>query len=94
MSGGSGGPPRGTRGTSGSYGRVALLAVAAFLLAVGLHAMLGVAGLRPEHPVRVFLTPLVAAAVILGGMRTVALGRRLRLAALVAAGLFLYAMVQ
>jgi len=78
----------------GGYGRVVLLAILAFLLAVGWHAVLGLAGLRPEHPARVFLTPLVAAMVIVAGMRTVPLGRRLRLAALAAAGLFLYAMVQ
>jgi len=76
------------------YGQVVLLAIVSFLAAVGLHALLGGLGLRPEHPARVVLTPLVAGAIIMGGMRAVPVGRRLRMALLAAMGLFLYAMIQ
>jgi hypothetical protein len=76
------------------YGQVVLLALVSFLAAVGLHALLGALGLRPEHPARVLLTPLVAGSIIMGGMRAVPVGRRLRMAILAATGLFLYAMIQ
>jgi hypothetical protein len=73
--------------------RVVALAVAAFALAVGLHAALGAAGISPYHPVRLFLTPLLAASVVAVGVGPLSAARRLRLALLVAVGLFLYSLV-
>jgi len=87
-------PPPARAGTRPRYSRIVLLAVASFACAIALHAILGAAGLQPEHPARVFLTPIIAAVIILLGMRPVPLTRRLRLAVLAAAGLFIYAMLQ
>ncbi len=70
------------------------LAALAFALAVGLHAALGAAGLSPYHPLRLFLTPLLAAAVAMAGVGPLPRARRLRLGLLVAAGLFLYSLAR
>lgn len=78
---------------AGLWTRVLFLAVMAFLVALLLHTLLGRAGLEAQHPLRVFLTPLVAAMVLLVGLRSLPLTRRLRLSLLVALGLFLYALL-
>lgn len=74
--------------------RPVLLAALAFALAVALHAALGAAGIEPEHPARLFLTPMLAAAVAMAGMGQLTPGRRVRLGLLVAAGLFLYSLLR
>ncbi|HXG42434.1 MAG TPA: hypothetical protein VNL95_06905 [Dehalococcoidia bacterium] len=85
--------PRPARPSRRPWLRVVALAVAAFALAVALHSALGAAGVSPYHPVRLFLTPLLAATVVAVGVGPLPTGRRLRLALLVAAGLFLYSLV-
>src|SRR5262249_15603928 len=67
-----------------------LLPIVAFLLALGLQPALKSAGLESTNPLRVFLTPLVAAAVVFFGLRSYPMPSRIRLAAMVAIVLFLF----
>lgn len=74
--------------------RVAIiLPLLAFFIALAAQAILKAAGLESEHPLRVFLTPALAAAVVFFGLRRYPRASRLRLAAMVAAGLFLFALL-
>lgn len=70
-----------------------LLPILAFLIALAAQAILQAAGLDSDHPLRIFLTPAVAAAVVFVGLRRYPRPSRLRLAAMVAAGLFLFALL-
>lgn len=74
--------------------RVAIvLPLLAFFIALAAQAILKAAGLESEHPLRVLLTPALAAAVVFFGLRRYPRASRLRLAAMVAAGLFLFALL-
>jgi len=78
----------------GALRRLVLLAALAVALAVALHAALGAAGVDPHHPLRLFLTPLLAAAVVALGVGPLPTARRLRLGLLVALGLFFYSLAR
>lgn len=73
--------------------RLLLLPVVAFLIALGLQAALAVSGVPAASPLRVFLTPAVAAAVVFLGLRPYPRAGRLRLALMVAVGVFLIALL-
>lgn len=73
--------------------RLLLLPVVAFLIALGLQAALAGLGLPAANPLRVFLTPAVAALVVYYGLRPYPRAGRLRLAAMVAAGVLLVALL-
>ena len=75
------------------YRVVIFLPFLAFLVALTAQIILKAAGLESDHPLRVFLTPAVAAAVVFFGLSRYPRGSRLRLAAMVAAGLFLFALL-
>lgn len=86
-------------GDSGSPGRALPLArllvlpVAAFLIALGLQAALAAGGVPASSPLRVFLTPAVAAAVVYVGLRPYPRAGRIRLAAMVAVGVLAVALL-
>jgi len=63
----------------------------AFLVALIAQILLKAAGLGSDHPLRVLGTPLIGAAVVFFGMRPYPMRGRLRLALMVALGLFLLA---
>lgn len=75
------------------FGRLLLLPVVAFLIALAVQAILRAAGLSSTNPVRVFLTPLIAAAVVFLGLGTYSTSGRLRIAIMVAVALFLFALL-
>ena len=64
-------------------------------LVIALVAQIGfkAAGLESTHPLRVFGTPLIAGAVLYVGLRPYPKRGRIRAAAMVALGLFLFAML-
>ncbi len=70
-------------------GRVLLLPLAAFAVALGIHAALAAAGMPSANPVRVFVTPVIGGLIVYFGLPGYPRAGRLRLAAMVAAGLLL-----
>lgn len=70
-----------------------LLPVVAFLIALAIQALLKAAGLSSENPLRVFATPLIAAAVVYWGLDPYPRAGRLRLAVMVGLSVFLVALV-
>jgi len=54
--------------------------------------LLKTAGLASDNPLRIILTPLVAAAVVLTGLRGYPTAGRVRMALMVGGGLFLFAL--
>jgi hypothetical protein len=74
------------------FSRLAIiLPVFAFLIALGVQTLSKAAGLEATNPIRTILTPLVAAAIVFLGLRPYPRLGRIRLALMVAVGLFLYA---
>lgn len=73
-------------------GRVLLLPLAAFAIALVFHGALAIAGIPSNNPVRVFATPIIGGLVVYFGLRDYPRSGRLRLALMVAAGLFLVAL--
>lgn len=73
--------------------RVLLLPLVVFAAAIGIHAALAALGMSSANPVRVFATPLIGALIVYLGLPSYPRAGRLRLAAMVAAGLLLIAMV-
>jgi hypothetical protein len=65
----------------------------AFGVALIVHALLGVAGVESEAPLRLFATPLIGAAIVYAGLRGYSTAGRLRLSAMVALGLLLIASI-
>ena len=74
-------------------GRLLLLPLLAFLVAVAVQITLKAAGLPSTSPLRVLATPAIAAAVVYLGLGPYRRTGRIRLAAMVAAGLVLIALV-
>ncbi len=72
---------------------VILLPLLAFLIALISQQILKTAGMESGSPLRVFLTPLIAASVVLVGMRRYPALSRVRMAIMVAAALFLFALL-
>jgi hypothetical protein len=72
-------------------GRLLLLPLAAFAIALALHAGLGAAGISAGNPLRVAVTPAVGAAIVYFGLPGYPWRGRLRLGAMVATGLLLLA---
>ncbi len=73
-------------------GRVLLLPLVAFVIALAFHGALALAGVHSDNPVRVLATPIIGGLVVYFGLRDYPRGGRLRLALMVAAGLFLIAL--
>ncbi len=73
-------------------GRLLLLPLVAFLVAVAVQIGLKTAGLPAESLLRVLATPFIAAVVVYLGLRPYPRAGRIRLAAMVAAGLLLVAL--
>ncbi len=69
-----------------------VLPLVAFALALGFQWLLKAAGLESDHPLRIFATPLVAAAVVFFGLRHYPRAGRIRLAVMVGVALFLFAL--
>lgn len=72
--------------------RVLFLPLAAFAIALAFHGALAIAGVSSANPVRVFATPAIGGLVVYFGLRDYPRAGRLRLALMVAAGLFLVAL--
>lgn len=73
--------------------RVLLLPLLAFAVALVIHAALAALGMSSANPVRVFATPVVGALIVYFGLPGYPRAGRLRLAAMVAVGLLLIALV-
>lgn len=74
-----------------SVGRVLLLPLVAFAVALGVHAALAAAGTPSTSPVRIFATPVIGGLIVYLGLPGYPRAGRLRLAAMVAAGLLVVA---
>ena len=73
-----------------SANRIVLLTLAAFVVAIGVHALLGVAGIGSDNAFRLLVTPVIGAAIIFFGLLSYPLAGRLRLAAMVGVLLLLF----
>jgi hypothetical protein len=73
-----------------SANRIVLLTVTAFVVAIGVHALLGVAGVGADNAFRLLVTPLIGAAIVFFGLIGYPLAGRLRLAAMVGVLLLLF----
>lgn len=70
-----------------------MLPLAAFMAALVAQMALKAAGADSDSPLRIFLTPLIGAAVVLVGMRRYPALSRVRTAIMVAVALFVFALV-
>jgi hypothetical protein len=71
--------------------RIIVLCAVAFLVAIAVHTMLGLAGIGADRPIRLLVTPLIGAAIIYFGLPGYPTAGRIRLAAMVGVGLLLIA---
>ncbi|HZP25593.1 MAG TPA: hypothetical protein VFB90_00950 [Dehalococcoidia bacterium] len=75
------------------YRSMLVLPLLAFLVALFGQIILKAAGADSDSPLRIFLTPLIGAGVVLVGMRRYPVASRIRTAAMVAIALFVFALV-
>jgi hypothetical protein len=71
--------------------RIILLCALAFIVAFAVHTLLGALGFGSDEPFRLFVTPLIGAAIVYFGLPGYPRGGRIRLAAMVGVGLLLIA---
>lgn len=71
--------------------RIIALCAIAFLVAFAVHTLLGAIGFDSDEPFRLFVTPLIGAAIVYFGLPGYPRAGRVRLAAMVGVGLLLIA---
>lgn len=73
--------------------RILLLPLVAFAVALAVHGLFAAAGVSAGSPLRIFTTPLIGALIVYFGLGDYPRAGRLRLAAMVAMGLLLIALI-
>ena len=81
-----------TRGRP-SPNRIVGIAALAFAVALVAQALLALSGVESEAPLRLFVTPLIGAAIVYAGLRGYSTAGRVRVSIMVALGLFLIASI-